>query len=156
MAVGYLIKSESVLCLTAMFLGMVMGVEYDLIRIFRRVIVHKRVWLICVEDIVFWIVAAFQVFSVIYEEGQGIVRVYLVVFMVVGAVLYRNAFGKYLVKYISEAINFIFKPLKNVLRSVTIMRKARKERRRLAKLEREKKRSQEHGVRVKKRTGVKV
>ncbi len=114
------IRAEGSICFVAAFMGMLLGLEYDCIRIFRRVIRHKHVWTMSLEDIIYWIVAAFQVFGLIYEQGDGVVRVFLVVTMVLGAILYRYAFGRFLVVYVSKILNFIFRPLKKLISSVTI------------------------------------
>lgn len=162
MTVSEFIVAEGNMCLVAAFMGMVLGLEYDCIRVFRRVLRHKKVWTMSLEDIVYWIVAAFQVFGLIYEQGDGVVRVFLLVMMILGTVLYRYAFGRYLVVYVSRILNFVLKPLKKVCLSVTIFirkkkdatksilnrRKAKRKSRRAAK-----QRSSEHEIGVEKREG---
>ena len=60
--------------MSALFLGMVLALEYDCIRIFRRVIRHKNIWVMSAEDILYWIYAAVTVFCMTYEVNDGILR----------------------------------------------------------------------------------
>ena len=64
--------------MSALFLGMVLAFEYDCIRIFRRVIHHKNIWVMSAEDILYWIYAAVTVFCMTYEVNDGILRGFLV------------------------------------------------------------------------------
>ena len=92
--------------MSALFLGMVLALEYDCIRIFRRVIRHKNIWVMSAEDILYWIYAAVTVFCMTYEVNDGFLA---------GAVLYRYAFGTFFVKYTTKFINLCLKPLKKAL-----------------------------------------
>ena len=101
--------------MSALFLGMVLALEYDCIRIFRRVIRHKNIWVMSAEDILYCIYAAVTVFCMTYEVNDGILRGFLVTGFLAGAVLYRYAFGTFFVKYTTKFINLCLKPLKKAL-----------------------------------------
>lgn len=116
--ISELILWEGSTFLTSLFWGMILAAEYDCIRIFRRVFRHKRVWGIVVEDILYWINAGITVFCVTYEISDGVVRGFSVVALILGAVLYRYAFGIYFVKYISKLIIFLLNPLKKLLQFI--------------------------------------
>ena len=62
--IAKLIWWEGRTLLSALFLGMVLALEYDCIRIFRRVIRHKNIWVMSAEDILYWY--AFGTFFVKY------------------------------------------------------------------------------------------
>ena len=68
--------------MSALFLGMVLALEYDCIRIFRRVIRHKNIWVMSAEDILYWIYAAVTVFCMTYEVNDGIAIFVVIVEMV--------------------------------------------------------------------------
>lgn len=110
--ISELIAWEGGTLLTSLFWGMILAGEYDCIRIFRRIIKHRKVWTIAVEDILYWTNAGITVFCVIYELNDGIVRGFSVAGFIVGAVIYRFSFGLFFVKYISKLILFVLKPLK--------------------------------------------
>lgn len=113
--IANLIQWEGQALLSSLFFGMILAWEYDCIRIFRRIVKHRRVWVMSIEDILYWINASITVFCMTYEVNDGIVRGFLVAGFIVGAVIYRHSFGKYFVKYVSKLINFILKPLKKML-----------------------------------------
>lgn len=118
--IASLIEWEWQALLSSLFFGMVLSWEYDWIRIFRRVIRHRRVWTIFVEDILYWLNAAITVFCVTYEVNDGIVRGFSIIGFLLGALLYRYSFGCFFVKYVSKGINFILKPLKKVFSLIKI------------------------------------
>lgn len=113
--ISQLITWETDTFLAAVVLGMILGAEYDCIRIFRRVKKHRHVWTMSVEDIIFWINVSILVFGFTYNYSDGVLRAFLVGALIGGAVLYRYAFGKFFVKYISKAIIFVLIPLKRIL-----------------------------------------
>lgn len=118
--IANLIKWEWRALLSALFFGMVLAWEYDWIRILRRIIRHRSVWTMSLEDIIYWMNAAITVFGVTYEVNDGIVRGFSIIGFVLGALLYRYSFGRFFVKYVSKGINFILKPLKKVLSVIKI------------------------------------
>ncbi|MDD3238827.1 MAG: spore cortex biosynthesis protein YabQ [Lachnospira sp.] len=107
-----MITAEVDTIVRALFWGMVLALEYDSIRIFRRVIRHYHIWTMSLEDILFWINVGFTVFAVTYEANDGIVRGFLVGGFVVGALVFRYSFSTFYVRYVSRSIIFILKPLK--------------------------------------------
>lgn len=109
-----LVRTEVVVVFSALFLGMAYAAVYDTIRIIRRVIPHRRVTWIAVEDILFWIAAALHAYVTFYNGTDGIIRGYIVVGMVCGAVLYRMSAGVFYVRYVTIVIKFMLKPLKKL------------------------------------------
>ncbi len=114
------IAIEGLTLLLSLFWGMVLAFEYDCIRVFRRIIRHKRVWTISVEDIIYWINVAITVFSIIYELNNGIIRGFVTAGFVAGAFIYRYSFGKLFVKYMTFILQLILKPLKIFIRFIII------------------------------------
>lgn len=74
---------------TAFFSGACITFVYDLLRIFRRAVRHGNVW-IGVEDALFWIWAAFWIFSVLYRENDGSFRSYTLLSMAAGMIVYNR------------------------------------------------------------------
>jgi hypothetical protein len=98
------VHAEVVLMLSALFVGMVYGFCYDTIRIVRRMIVHRRVLWIAVEDIIFWIAAALHTYITFYQGTNGILRGYIVIGILGGAGLYRASVGVMYVRYVTRGI----------------------------------------------------
>ena len=85
----------------ALFMGMMFAFIYDCIRVFRRVFKHKHVYTMAVEDILFWFYVSIRVFTCLYERNNGIIRGFIVISQIFGALIYRYAFGKLFVKYMT-------------------------------------------------------
>ena len=81
---------EGMTLILSLFWGMVLAFEYDCIRVFRRIVKHKRVWTISVEDIIYWINVAI------------------------------TAFGKLFVKCTTFILQLVLKPLKTLIRFIII------------------------------------
>lgn len=95
--------------------GAVITIVYDLIRIFRRVIAHGNIW-IGFEDFIFWIWTSFWIFSVLYRENDGSFRMYTIISMVLGMLLYHKTLSEPFVriagKILKKLIFFLLYPLK--------------------------------------------
>lgn len=99
----------------AFFYGSVITIVYDLIRIFRRVIAHGN-FLIGVEDFLFWIWTALWIFSVLYRENDGSFRMYTILAMVLGMLLYHRTISEPFVrisgKILKKVVSIVLYPLK--------------------------------------------
>ena len=114
------IAREGITLVLSLFWGMVLAFEYDCIRVLRRIVRHKRVWIMSVEDIIFWINTGFMVFSIIYELNNGIIRGFVTAGFVAGAVVYRYSFGRLFVKYMTLMLLFLLRPLKMCIKFIII------------------------------------
>ena len=114
--------NENMFLMYALFLGVFITFVYDLIRIARRVIPHKRFW-ISVEDLAFWIFCGIEVFLLMYNESNGTLRWFAVLGALCGMFLYKKiisgAFVKYttlvlqkILGFIGKILSFIFKPVR--------------------------------------------
>ena len=89
---------------TACMSGAVVTAVYDGLRIFRRIISHGNFW-IGVEDFLFWIWTALWMFSVLYRENDGNLRMYTMISMAVGMILYHKMISEPLVGFLGKWIN---------------------------------------------------
>ncbi len=81
------INEQVFLFLTCIQTGVVMGMLYDLIRIFRKIIKHPN-WLVQMEDLLYWIACGCFAFIMLYWENYGQIRVFVFIGILIGAVLY--------------------------------------------------------------------
>ena len=81
-------------------------VVYDLIRIFRRIISHGNFW-IGVEDLFFWIWTSLWIFSVLYRENDGTLRMYTMITMALGMIAYHWTVGEPVVKFLGKVLKKI-------------------------------------------------
>lgn len=93
---------ETVLFFQALGLGALLILGYDLFVALRRVIPHHPAAVAC-EDLGFWLMAALVVFAEVYRTNQGILRSFLFLGMILGAILCGNTVSPLFVKA-AEAI----------------------------------------------------
>ena len=102
--------------LTSMMWGMVLAGCYDIIRVFRRVVVHRGVRWIFAEDMVYWMCSGFVIFHVTFLINDGIIRSFSIAGLAMGAAIYRVATHNWLVDMLAACINFLLIPLKMLVR----------------------------------------
>lgn len=95
--------------------GMLITFVYDLLRIFRRAVLHGNLW-IGAEDAVFWIWASLWIFSVLYRENDGSFRSYTLLAMAAGMIGYHRTVSEVFVKtfggFLRKIVLFLDFPLK--------------------------------------------
>ena len=94
---------EASLFLKAVQLGMETFFLYDLIRIFRRVILHNMAGEI-VEDVLYWMIIGYKMYVLLMTENGGELRFYIVLGMGLGGLFYFQSLGKSLVKNVSKVL----------------------------------------------------
>lgn len=103
----------------ALLSGAVITIVYDLLRIFRRVISHGNLW-IGIEDFVFWVWTALWIFSVLYRENDGNLRMYTILAMALGMLLYHKTISEPLVEFTGKILKKLFSILFYPLRMLKI------------------------------------
>ena len=115
------IVDEIYFFLNAFICGVLLMLSYDIIRIFRRIVKHNNVF-IAFEDLLYWMGAAIFIFIMFFKENNGVLRVFALVTMILGLLLYLRFISYYFVKYISKEIklinNFIIKIIKFVFKPI--------------------------------------
>ena len=115
---------QASLLLDSIFVGMVIMALYDGLRLFRRIIKHVS-YIRDFEDLIFWIIGGFMVFSLVYSKNDGNIRWFIIAGVGVGMYLYYIAFGRFLVKYTARYINKIIniilkKPFRKAIMTVRL------------------------------------
>lgn len=77
--------------------GVILTVSYDILRIFRNVKAHS-VALTGIEDFLYWCMAGIFLFSMIYGENDGVIRVYTLCAAGLGALIYYKGISSLMVK----------------------------------------------------------
>lgn len=88
--------------LLSLLTGILLLFAYDLIRVVRLFVPHKK-WLVFFVDYLFWFVGSFFVFVMIYQVNDGIIRGFSVVAMVVGMLAYHFGPGM-LLMYMANTV----------------------------------------------------
>ena len=95
------IFTEADFFLSSFILGILLMCFYDLIRMFRRIIAHKKLFM-AAEDIIYWSIAGIIVFLLIFEKNSGILRVYEGLSLVTGMLLHINIVGDFFVDFVGK------------------------------------------------------
>ena len=88
---------------------------YDGIRIFRRVIAHKRFW-ISTEDFIFWMLIALKGFQIMYENDTGGLRWFAILGGSMGVYLYKKIVSKFYVTKVSALLVMVRNKLTAILK----------------------------------------
>lgn len=116
------IKNQASILLDSLFIGMVIMAFYDGFRLFRRIVRHNR-FVRDLEDLIFWIISGFVVFSLVYSRNDGNIRWFIIGGVTFGMYIYYASFGRLVVKYTSIYVNKIVnivlkKPFRKAIMSV--------------------------------------
>ena len=77
--------------------GVILTVFYDILRIFRNVKEHTVVFM-GIEDFFYWCMAGIFLFSMIYGENDGVIRVYTLCSAGLGALVYHKGMSSFVVR----------------------------------------------------------
>ena len=94
--------------LHSFLLGIIITFVYDNIRVVRRVIPHKAIF-VSVEDLFFWIFVAIYIFLLQHRENNGIFRWFSVIGAFSGMLLYRMLISRIYIKYMTILLRKVFK-----------------------------------------------
>jgi len=112
------IVNELRVAAVALLSGAFITVVYDILRIFRRLISHGN-FLIGIEDFLFWMWTAGWIFSVLYRENDGNLRMYTLLSMAVGMILYHKTLSGPLVGISGKVIKKLKKGLSKIIMKLT-------------------------------------
>jgi spore cortex biosynthesis protein YabQ len=90
---------------------------YDVLRVIRRLIKHGAI-ILAFEDLIFWIAASLFIFTMIYEQNNGIIRGFSVLGMTIGLILYHFVFKDYLVNFITKCVRTLLFPFAVAVKAV--------------------------------------
>lgn len=100
---------------SSILLGIAMAVVYDVFRILRTAFHHNTIAL-STEDLLFFICIIFPVFNFTLKINNGVFRVYLVLGVIFGFMVYRETLGRFIVWLLGNLISKICKILNFILK----------------------------------------
>lgn len=109
------IVNEVTFLLHSFLLGIIITFVYDGFLILRRLIRHS-LFLISLEDMIFWIACAIGVFYMLYEENNGVLRWFAVFGAALGMIVYKKSISSLIVNVMSTVIEYIFRAFYRVFR----------------------------------------
>lgn len=96
-------------------LGAALALAYDFFRIIRVAFRHNTIAL-STEDLLFFICITFPVFGFLLKINNGVFRVYLVLGVLFGFMVYRETIGRFVVWVLGNFLGKIRKLLINILK----------------------------------------
>lgn len=86
--------------------GLVIGLSYDLYRLFRYYFKPKRVKTF-IQDLIFWLFLSLAIVLFINRVNEGEFRGFIFIGFTLGIILYSRLLSKYVIKFISYLIDLI-------------------------------------------------
>ena len=108
--------------------GILIGIFFDCFRILRKTFKTSD-FVTYIEDILFWIISGISVLITIFKFNNGELRLFIIIAILFGVVIYISSFSKYFIsinvslinlfsKILSKVIHILLFPLKSVLRFI--------------------------------------
>ena len=92
--------------LAAVLLGVAAALLYDLLRVWRRVR-KQSLFLVSLQDFLYWFVLGLAGFSLIYRYNAGTLRFFAFLGIFLGACLYRLTLGRFFVTYCLKLVRLL-------------------------------------------------
>ena len=108
------ILSEVRFFVSSFIWGALLFILYDCLIIFRNIIRHKKL-IIAVQDIIFWVVAGFYVFRMIYLLNHGTIRWYSIAGLILGMYLYNSLLSVQIIDFFTKIIKKMIQAVKSLL-----------------------------------------
>lgn len=100
------VTSQASLFITSIQIGILMGMFFDLIRVFRKILPHPN-FLVQIEDMLFWIICGFVGFYRLYICNYADIRPYILLGIVLGGIFYLATFSIIFMKIAIKVIDFV-------------------------------------------------
>lgn len=112
-----MITNQAYLFLIFILVGIVIGLLFDFFRILRRSFSTKD-FVTYIEDIIFWILAGFILLYSICTFSNGEIRLFMVLGIVIGILIYIVTFSSFVIKVNVNIITFIKRILGGVFSKI--------------------------------------
>lgn len=108
---GKLINFELMVAINAWITGVKIAAAYDILRIFRCIVKHGKIWMYA-EDFIFANVSGVIVFAMVYTCNDGSVRGFFIGLVIMGLFMYYRLVGKHVIKCVKKFRKTLGKVLK--------------------------------------------
>ena len=119
------LETELFLFGRSVLLGAVMFVVYDLLRVLRRIFPRGIFW-VSIEDLLYWVAAALYFFLQLCRENNGIIRGYILLGIILGALCYDRMISRFLMEWMTKSVISAKKRLKKLYKKVTMKLKIKR------------------------------
>ena len=112
-----IITNQSILFLRSLEIGILMGILFDLVRIFRKLIKHPN-FLVQMEDMLYWIVCGFIGFYMLYVCNYADIRPFVFIGIILGAIFYFMTFSVVFMKIATTVIPYIKEMIRKLIKAI--------------------------------------
>lgn len=112
-----IITNQAALFLRSVEIGIMMGILFDLIRIFRKLVKHPN-FLVQIEDMLYWIVCGFIGFYMFYVCNYAEIRPFIFIGISLGAIFYFMTFSVIFMKIAAIIINYVKEFVRKLLQAI--------------------------------------
>ena len=88
--------------------GAIIGIYFDIFRILRKTFKTSDI-ITYLEDILFWLFTGIFILFILFKYNNGEIRVYNLIGLIIGVILYMLAFSSFFIKSSVYVITFIKK-----------------------------------------------
>jgi len=110
---------QAVLFLSTVLVGAVIGLFYDVFRIFRKTAPHS-VFAVQLEDLFFWAVATVGTFYFMLTQNYGEIRLFSVLGVAIGITLYFATISRWVVKIFVVIVTYLKRVVASVVKIVLL------------------------------------
>lgn len=110
-----MITNQAYLFLIFVINGLLIGLLFDIFRIFR-ISFKTKDFITYIEDILFWILTGAIVLYSIFVFNNGEIRFFIFLGIIIGIILYITLFSTYIIKYSVYIIKFLKKILSTIFK----------------------------------------
>lgn len=92
--------------LISLCVGLILGFFYDLIKIFRRFVLHNNI-LINIEDAIYWVFMSVMVFFICLYQNNGEVRLFFIIGIFLSLILYNLLISSVFINIFTKIIKLL-------------------------------------------------
>jgi len=107
------VSTQAYIFLCSVAGGMAIALIYDMFRISRKAIRTINL-LIYFEDLLYWLIVAVVMFTMVYYSNEGELRSYIFIGVIIGAILYMLLFSRIIISSSMMIINVVRKIFKTI------------------------------------------
>ena len=108
-------SSEIIVLLAFFCAGILIGLLFDIFRITRRTFKTPNI-ITYIEDTLFWILSGLLVLYIIYVFTTGEIRLYMILTLIIGTIIYFLIISKYFMFINLKIISYIKKSTKKIFK----------------------------------------
>lgn len=105
---------QTLLFFTTVGLGMLLGLVFDVFRVFRKTAPHGN-WIIQIEDLLFWLTVTLLTFYFLLSRNYGEIRVFTVLGILIGMTCYFVTISRLVMMVSVTVIQFLKRVTMTVL-----------------------------------------